>query len=113
MSASDVQILVIVLVGLFAWCALYARVLALHPQWYLPNNKTWVTVLFGFLWILIALAILVSYGIFGLADFGIVILCCSAAGAPIVIWQYIQDARQRATLHATQNNRRGEDGTED
>lgn len=115
MSASDVRSLVLVLIGLFAWCALYARILATHPHWYLPNNKTWVTVLLGFVWILVALGILVYLGLFDLADLGIVILCCSAAGAPIIVWQYIQDARHRATLRASRNNsRRGNgDGAED
>jgi uncharacterized membrane protein len=110
MSTHDAEIFATVLVGLFAWCALYARVLATHPQWYLPNNKTWVTVLLGIIWILIALGVLVYAGLFPLDALGIVILCCCAAGAPIVIWQYMQRTNHRAILKATEPRKTEEHG---
>lgn len=111
MTAYDVRSLIAVLIGLFVWCALYARVLALPAihGWYAKNNKTWVVVVVGWIWILIALGVLVVLDVFDGRDLGIVILCCAAAGAPIIIWQYLQDSRHRAIYDATQRRKRGTD----
>lgn len=111
MTNREAGIFVAVLVGLFAWCLLYARVLATHPHWYIPNNKTWVTVVVGVIWILIALGILARCGLLSARDWGIVTLCHCAGGAAMIIWQYLQDTKQKATLEATEPKENNRDGT--
>ena len=95
--------LILVYLGLFAWCRFYAAVLSLEAvrEWYIPD-WTWLMVVGGFVWVGLAMwaieAWVMPLTVMHYAG------CCVTAGAPIIMWQLEQHRMrdERARLRARQ-----------
>jgi hypothetical protein len=70
--------------------------------WYIKHNKTWFMLVVGVLLVLGAIGALVPFGIVSLDAWGLFILAFCVGGAPMVIGQLIQDARERAQQESAQ-----------
>lgn len=93
----------IVLAVLFLVSTTYAIVLDRHPQWYIPD-RTWLTVVIGNGFIVLALAAMELWGI--ALTSAHVVAANATAGAPIIIWQLVQTARRNGEREARLRNKR-------
>lgn len=90
--------LILVLAVLFIVCTIYAIVLDRHPHWYLPRNRTWITVVIGNSFIVLAQVALYWWGI--TLTPSIIFLTNATAGAPIIVWQLVRGAANGAEARA-------------
>ena len=88
---------------LFLVCVAYAIVLDKHPHWYLPRNRTWITVVIGNTFIVVAQAALLTWGV--AIGIGTIIATNGAAGAPISIWQLVRGAANSAEQRARKRSK--------
>jgi hypothetical protein len=104
MSADDGLIFALDMIGLAAWCFGYALLINTRriSRWILRNNKTWLLVVFGIIWVLIALRVLVEFGLFGAFEWGFTVLAFGFGGLPMIIVELIKDGRHRAAYDATE-----------
>lgn len=97
----DLQV-ALILGGLSLWCAVYAAVLNRLHDAYSPDY-VWLTVVIGACWILIAMAIFAYFDHITWYAWRLLIGATSAAGAPVIVWQLLQNARRRALRDPIKN----------
>lgn len=101
--------LVIILAASAALSAAYAELLRRHPQWYRYNGKTWVTVVFGGVFILATLGVCWALGMITLDAVGLVTLVTAAWGAPIIVWQLSQSSAEEAIYESRMREKNNND----
>lgn len=99
-------IVVLDFAALFTWCCMYAWVLHRRAvrHWYITHNKTWFVLVLGVVFVLAALAALIPFGVIDRVSWSLFVLAFCVGGAPMVVGQLIQDARNRALHDARKEN---------